>query len=447
MSLILKNVRILSENGFSDNKNIVIEQDKIKSIVDSGERISLKGNEIYDVKERTVIPGFMNCHTHLYQTFGRGLMDDLHITQWLELIWQYPKLFSSEAIYYSTLIGAIESIKSGSTVVAELIGDGLPEDIIAQAITDVGLRLVFGKMGNDYPEGENTPVKPTEISLQENEEFFKKWNNKNDGMITVKFSFAGLPACSKELVRGIRELSKKYRVGIHAHAAEGKEPTEQVKKRFGKGEIEALNDLGVLGPTTQLAHVVWLSEEEIEILAKTGTSVIYCPSTNCKITDGISPMYKMWDSGVNITFGVDGAASSSNHDILLEARFGSLLQKVTSLDAKVFDAPSIFKMLTINGSKALGLEGIVGKIEEGYKADLIIVDSNNSYKFLSEDIQLNNLVYGVTGEEIINDVIINGKFMVKNKVLLSMDEKEVLEKARTVFRKEKKNLVSLRGRI
>lgn len=443
MSLVLKNVRILDENGLSDTKTIFIDGNKISRIVDGVVENTLPDDEVFDEAGRTVVPGFANCHTHLYQTFGRGLMDDLHITRWLEIIWQYPKLFSDQALYYSTLIGAIETVKSGSTVVAELIGD-LPDYAIAKAITDAGLRLVYGKMTNDYPEGENTPVKSTEECLKENEEFFYRWHGKENGRITVKFSFAGLPACTDELVKGMVELSKKYGVGIHTHAAEGKEPTEQVRRRFGKGEIIALAELGALGPNTQLAHVIWIDDEEVELLAKSGASVIHCPYTNCKVTDGLSPMYKMQRAGVNITFGVDGAASSSNHDILLEARLGSMLQKVASMDEKAFDAVSVFRMLTVNGAKALGLDGVIGKIEEGYKADLLILDSHNNSKFLSDDVQLSNLIYAASGQEIVKDVIVDGRFVVKNKSMAIIDEEKILSKAREVFNREKEHLLAIK---
>jgi len=446
MSLVLKNVRILDENGLSDTKTIFIDGNKISRIVDGVVENTLPNDEVFDGIGRTVIPGFANCHTHLYQTFGRGLMDDLHITKWLEIIWQYPKLFSDEALYYSTLLGAIEAVKSGSTVIAELIGD-LPDYIVAKAIIDAGLRLVYGKMANDYPEGENTPVKSTEECLKENEEFFYRWHGKENGRITVKFSFAGLPACTDELVKGMVELSKKHGVGIHAHAAEGKEPTEQVKRRFGKGEIIALADLGALNPNTQLAHVIWIDDEEIELLAKSGASVVHCPYTNCKVTDGLSPMYKMQRAGVNITFGVDGAASSSNHDVLLEARLGSMLQKVASMEEKAFDAPSVFRMLTINGAKALGLEGVIGKVEEGYKADLLILDSHNNSKFLSDDVQLSNLVYAVSGLEIVRDVIVDGRFVVKNRSMAIIDEEKILSRAREIFNREKERISTIKRQL
>ena len=337
MGLILKNERIYKNRKLLGNKSILIEGNKIIKI--SKNFSDENKHKILDISGRIIIPGLIDCHTHLYQTFGRGLMDDLHITKWLEIIWQFPNIFSEKALYYSTLLGAMEAIKSGTTAVGELLGESAEESII-QGLMDSGIRAVVGKMENDYPEGKNTPVKSTQDCLNDSKQFFNRWQEKYNGRLKVKFSFAGLPACTGILIKELIKLAKESGVGIHAHAAEGREPTNQVQKRFNRGEISALNDLGALGPATQLAHVIWVDDEEIKLLAQTGTSVIHCPYTNCKVTDGISPMYKMQKAGVNITMGCDGGASSSNYDILLEARLGSMLQKVFSMDENIFNAPS-----------------------------------------------------------------------------------------------------------
>jgi 5-methylthioadenosine/S-adenosylhomocysteine deaminase len=436
MGLVVKNVRFLNPNGkLSDNKNIFVEDDGITKIDNASDGTNLnRESQILDCKGDFAVPGFMNCHTHLFQCFGRGLMDDIELTKWLEIIWKFPELFSEEAIYYSTLIGAIETLKSGSISVADIIIPGIPENAVADAITSTGLRLVYGKMANDYMEGTNTPAKSTEKSLQEAEDFYHKWHGKADGKITTKFTFMGLPAATKELVMGIGELSRKYGVGIHAHAAEGKAPTEKVRERFGMGEIQALESFGVLGETTQLAHVIWIDDEEIEILKNTGTTVIHCPLTNCKLTDGLSPMHKFQKTGINIAFGTDGAASSSNHDLLLEARTGAMLQKVASMDSKSFDAPSVFKMLC----KGAGDSGFKnpGEINEGDPADFLILDSSDS-RFLVEESCLNNLIYGSTGKEIVKHIIIAGEAVVKNRETTLISEKETILKAKEVLEKEK----------
>lgn len=439
MGLIIKNARIYEDKKLSGKKSILIDGNKIIKI---GHNFSDENkHKILDISGRIVMPGLIDCHTHLYQTFGRGLMDNLHITKWLEIIWQFPHFFSEEALYYSTLLGAIEAIKSGTTTVGELLGESSGEPII-HGLMDSGIRAVVGKMENDYPEGENTPIKSTQDCLDDSKQFFNRWQGKYNGRLKVKFSFAGLPACTDSLIINLVKLAKEYRVGIHAHAAEGQEPTNQVRKKFNKGEISALNDLGALGPSTQLAHVVWIDDEEIKLLAQTGTSVIHCPYTNCKVTDGISPMYKMQKAGVNITFGCDGGASSSNYDVLSEARLGSMLQKVSSMDEKTFNAPSIYDMLTINGACALNLEDEIGKIKEGYKADMIVLEYPTS-KMLSEDVFINNFIYSCSGNEVVRDVIIDGHLIVNNHKFVYIDEDNILNKAREIFLKEKGKLIAL----
>jgi 5-methylthioadenosine/S-adenosylhomocysteine deaminase len=443
MGLIIKNARIYENRKLSNIKSILIEGNKIVKI---GHNFSdEKKHKILDISGRIVIPGLIDCHTHLYQTFGRGLMDDLHITKWLEIIWQFPHLFSEEALYYSTLLGAMEAIKSGTTTVGELLGESAEEPII-QGLMDSGIRAVAGKMENDYPEGENTPVKSTKNCLNDSKQFFNRWQGKYNGRLKVKYSFAGLPACTDSLIINLIKLAKECGVGIHAHAAEGREPTNQVRKRFGKGEISALYELGALGPFTQLAHVIWVDDEEIKLLAQTGTSVIHCPYTNCKVTDGISPMYKMQKAGVNITFGCDGGASSSNYDILSEARLGSMLQKVFSMDENIFTASSVYNMLTVNGARALNLEEEIGRIKEGYKADIIVLEYPTS-KMLSEDVLVNNFIYSCSGNEVVRDVIIDGQLIVNNHKFVYIDVDNILNNARKIFLKEKEKLIAIKSNI
>ncbi|MEA2087516.1 MAG: amidohydrolase [Candidatus Caldatribacteriota bacterium] len=443
MGLIIKNARIYENRKLSSTKSILIEGNKIAKI---GRNFSDENeHKILDISGRIVIPGLIDCHTHLYQTFGRGLMDDLHITKWLEIIWQFPHLFSEEALYYSTLLGAMEAIKSGTTTVGELLGESAEEPII-QGLMDSGIRAVAGKMENDYPEGKNTPVKCTQDCLNDSKQFFNRWQEKYDGRLKVKFSFAGLPACTDSLIINLIKLARECGVGIHAHAAEGREPTNQVRKRFNKGEISALYELGALGPSTQLAHVIWVNNEEIKLLAQTGTSVIHCPYTNCKVTDGISPMYKMQRVGVNITFGCDGGASSSNYDILSEARLGSMLQKVFSMNENIFNASSVYDMLTVNGARALNLEDEIGRIKEGYKADMIVLEYPTS-KMLSEDVLVNNFIYSCSGNEVVRDVIIDGHLIVNNYKFVYIDEDNILNKARGIFLKEKGKLVAIKNKM
>jgi len=443
MGLIIKNARIYENRKLSSTKSILIEGNKIVKI---GHNFSDENTHvILDISGRIIIPGLIDCHTHLYQTFGRGLMDDLHITKWLEIIWQFPHLFSEEALYYSTLLGAIEAIKSGTTTVGELLGESAEEPII-QGLMDSGIRAVVGKMKNDFPEGKNTPVKSTQDCLNDSKQFFNRWHEKYNDRLKVKFSFAGLPACTDILIKKLMKLAKEFGVGIHAHAAEGQEPTNQVRKRFNKGEISALYELGALGPSTQLAHVIWVDDEEIKLLAQTGTSVIHCPYTNCKVTDGISPMYKMQKAGVNIAFGCDGGASSSNYDVLLEARLGSMLQKVFSMDEKTFNAPSVYDMLTVNGARALNLEDEISSIKEGCKADMIVLEYPTS-KILSEDVFINNFIYSCSGNEVVKDVIIDGQLIINNHKFAHIDENNILNKVREIFLKEKGGIIAIKSKM
>lgn len=440
MGIEIRNARIIDEKVIKGPLSIFISQDSIAGVGEEPlEKTQGEKYEVLDAQGNFLIPGLVDCHTHLYQTFGRGFMDDIHITRWLEVIWQFPQIFSEEALYYSTLLGAMEAIGSGTTMVADLI-EGKKEDPIIQAIIDSGLRAVVGKMENDFPEGENTPVRSTEECLRDSERFFKRWQKSGNGRINVRFSFAGLPASTPELVKGLVNLSKEYGVGIHAHAAEGKEPTLKVWERFGKGEVETLDELGALTPSTLLAHVIWVVEKEMEILKERETSVVHCPFTNCKVTDGVSPMFLMAKKGVNVTFGCDGGASSSNYDLIKEAQYGSLLQKVFSMQEGVFNPRFLLEALTVNGAKALGMDRKIGKIQKGFKADLVVLQLPPS-KCLSWDTFLPNLMYSSSGTEAVQAVIINGRILFKDRRFTLLNEERILGKAKEVFEKEKEKLI------
>jgi 5-methylthioadenosine/S-adenosylhomocysteine deaminase len=286
----------------------------------------------------------------------------------------------------------------------------------------------------DFQEGDNAPP---ELNASQNLEvmrtLYKKWHRKCEGRITVRVSPVGLPACTEELMRESRVLANELGVGIHTHCCEGETETENAYERFNCSEVEALEKFGVLGPDCQLVHCIWLTDHDKELIAEYDCSVVTCPSTNTKITDGMPPMPDLHKLGVNIAIGCDGEASSGTYDMLQEARLVSLLGKVRTMEADMFTAEETYQMMTKNGLKAIGIDSKVGKIKPGYKADLTVIEYPSAH-LIDERRLLSNLIYSATGGDVLS-VFVDGKPLMWNRQLTQISERKVIEETLRVMRK------------
>ncbi len=387
---------------------------------------------VYDVEGRLLLPGFVDAHTHLAQSFGRGIYDNRHLTQWLATMIRFLHL-SEEETYTAALIGCIEALKSGTTTVAEMTSLGVSVDASIQAIADSGLRGVVSSCLGDYQEGDNpAPALDANGVLGEMRRLHKQWQGSQEGRITVRLSPVGLPACTEELMRGTRALADELGIGIHTHCSEGETETQSAYERFGCSEVEALDRFGVLGQDAQLVHCVWLTDHDRQLIAASGSSVVHCPSTNLKITDGLPLMAPLWRAGVNIALGCDGQSSSGSYDMLKEARLASLLGKGLSADATAFPAGATLDMITANGARAVGLGQSTGALEAGRKADVIVINYPQIH-LIDEQRLLSNLIYAGGGADV-DSVFVGGRALMWNRELLHLDERAILADARQKMR-------------
>lgn len=388
---------------------------------------------VYDIGGNLIVPGFLDCHTHLAQSFGRGIYDNLHLTQWL-LTMIYNFDLTEEETYLAQQLGCIEAIKSGTTTVAEMTAAGPYHEACVQAIADSGLRGDVCMALGDYQEGDGPPPEKNASQLLDMmRDLHKRWHGAYDNRITVRVSPVGLPACTEELIRGSRDLANELGVGIHIHNCEGETETENAYERFNMSEVEAYEKFGLLGPDCQLVHNIWLTQRDKEIIKEYDCSCVTCPSTNTKITDGMPPMPDLHRMGVNIAIGCDGESSSGTYDMLQEARLVSLLGKVSSNDAAMFTAEETFEMMTKNGLKAIGFDTKVGEIKPGYQADLTIIEYPQPH-LIDENRLLSNLIYSGTGGDVLS-VIVDGKPLYWNKAMTQIDEKAVMAKILEAMRK------------
>jgi 5-methylthioadenosine/S-adenosylhomocysteine deaminase len=405
--------------------NLLVDETLIEQVSES-EIIPPSGAKIFDLKGKLILPGLMDCHTHLVQSFGRGIYDNLHLTKWLTtMIYQFN--LTEEEVYLATQLGCIEVIHSGTSTVAEMATAGPFGEICIQAIADSGLRADVCSAVGDFQEGDGPPPDQNASQvLEEMRKLHKKWHKSQDGRITVRVSPVGLPACTEELMRGSRDLANELGVGIHTHCCEGETETANSYDRFNCSEVEALERFGILGPDCQLVHNIWLTEHDKELIAEYQASVVTCPSTNTKITDGMPPMPDLYKKGVNIAIGCDGESSSGTYDILQEARLVSLLGKVRTMEADVFPAETVYEMLTRNGKKSIGFDTSVGELKRGFKADFAVIDYPTAH-LIDERRLMSNLIFSATAGDV-TATFVDGEPLMWDRKLIKIDEEKVIRK-------------------
>lgn len=434
---LLKNCDIADFNSLSCHRaDIYIENKLIKKIAPS---ISIADSQvqILDVQGKMVMPSFVDSHSHLLQTFLKGYLDDYPITDWLVRMFHAETLFTEEDAYYSVLVGAMEALRFGTTTINDMAME-IHFDAGMQAIKDSGIRAVVGIGLTDISESVNTPVHSTDESMALARKVYDTYHNFCPERITTSVAPLGLPSCSDELMKRLKTFANERDIIFHTHLAEGKKETLAVKKRTGYMEAEALYHLGVLDENTLLAHSIWLEDYELDLIKQANANPVHCPSTNMKISDGIPKIQKMLDRGINVCVGCDGEASSSNRDLVREARTGAYLQKAHTLNAKAMDIRTTYRMMTENGASALGFKNL-GKLQEGYLADLIVIDMGHDISLTNRQTRISNFLYAGSGQ-MVDTVFVNGTPVIREKKNCLFDEEKVIEKCEEILYKYDKRI-------
>lgn len=385
--------------------------------------------ETLDAHGMLLLPGMADIHTHMVQSLTKGPLDDLNITQWLQKMLAAQWSLTEEEWYYGVLLGCLQSLRYGVTAINEMTY--FPHiDAVVQAYRDAGIRATFGIGATDIAENEQTKVTSVDECLKQAEYLFDRWHGK--GLLRTAAVPQGRPACTPELMVGLKQFARERGLVYHTHLAEGKAETERVRLWTGRGEAEELAHLGVLDENTILAHSIWLSDAEIDLLAQTQAVVAHCPSTNMKLSDGAPRIAQMLQAGVRVGFGCDGEASSANRDLLREARHGSYLQKVLTLDPTVLPAGQCYRMLTETGMKALGYDDL-GKLAVGCQADFSLVRTDDLSTTNRRRI-LTNLLYAGSGSQI-DSVFVQGEPVLRGGSFVRQDIGKVLEQCERILAK------------
>ncbi len=425
---VIENGNILIKNGLIDsiigNDDIVGKNSgpTLKSIGTAANGGDLMGNYcaqchvsadicadvIIDASGCIVMPGLVNCHTHLPMSLFRGLADDLPLDRWLNdyIFPAEAEKINPESVKKWALLSCHELLLSGTTTCC----DGyFYEKFVAEAVIQSGLRAVLGQGIVDFPApGVPDPLKNVEIAS----DFIKgHMLEKYPGIYPSVFCHSPY-TCSEKTIKSAKLVADSLDVIFQIHVGETRNEKNIIMGNKGLSPVGYLDSIGVLDTNTLLVHCVWVDKEDIAIIKKRGASVVYCAESNMKLASGIAPVAEFLKASVPVGLGTDGSASNNNLDLFTEMDIASKLQKVSMSDPCVFRAQEVVKMATIGGARAIGLDKSIGSLNAGKKADIVIIDTDKPHLVPMHN-PFSTLVYSVKGSDV-RDVIVDGKIIVLN---------------------------------
>ena len=408
MSILIKKVRL---NG--EPVDVFIKGNRFESI---GTDVDTHAEVVIDGAGKAILPSFHNAHTHAAMTLMRGYADDMELHAWLaDHIWPFEARLTEDDIYWGAKLACLEMIKSGTTFFADMYWHWKGT---ARAVEEMGMRAALSAAFFDFEDPERAEnMKRQVMDLHAVSASFSD---------RIRFILGphAIYTVSPDSLRWIRDYAARHDLLIHTHLSETKKEVDDCLARFGRRPVEYLDDLGLLGPNLSLAHAIWLDGNEMDLLARNGVQVVHCPVSNMKLASGQFDYAAMKAHGVPVALGTDGCSSNNNLDMLEEAKVGSLLAKVTSMDPTVFPAGEALEAATSAGARMYGLEG--GRIARGMLADCILVNLNHLRMVPGHNL-VSNLVYGA-GSTCVDTTICDGRvLMLGGRV---EGEEEILEQVR-----------------
>lgn len=423
MGIVLKNVLAILPSGEKDEvkeTSIYIEGDRITAIGDAP--AGFTENKVIGGKDKLVIPGLINCHTHSYMAFMRNVADDLSFMDWLfGTIDPIEQQMTDEDTYWGACLAIIEMMKSGTTCFNDM---QMNIHQTTRAVKESGMRAVIsrGLVGSGNDEA-------GQVRLAQ------AYEERDAAKDCDRLSFMLGPhapyTCDDGFMRIVSEEAKKNNMRIHVHLSESESEIEQIKEKYGCTPIEMANNNGLFDVPAIAAHCVQVSDEDIAILKEKNVSVVTNPASNMKLGNGFAPVDKMLEAGVNVCLGTDGAASNNSLNMFHELSLLTLIHKGVNKTPQCISAREGFRIATINGARALGLEKQIGSIEVGKKADLAILNLNTP-SLTPRNNLIAGLSYSANGSEV-ETVIIDGKITMEDRKILTMDEELVYKKVNDII--------------
>ncbi|MDF2958733.1 MAG: amidohydrolase [Paenibacillus sp.] len=389
-----------------------------------------KSHFTYNAEGKAVIPGIVNSHTHLFQTFMRGVSDHLPLADWLrEIIWPLSLAMEPEDFYLAALVGCIENLKSGATYVMDhhYIHTSVNNDAgVLKAMVDSGIRGHLARGGADLT---NEPrLRETEEQIFANtERLLEEWGGAASGRIQIALGPLNLYGCSRGYLENAAKFSRDRKLISHVHVAETRGQIDNTVERYGLRNLELLDEVGLLSEHTQVVHGIWLDDGELEAVRAKRASVVHCPVSNMYLASGVARVPEMQRMGINVALGTDGPGSNNCQDNLEVLKFTACLHKVNELDATLLPPMDVLRMATVNGAKAMGRSKDLGSLEPGKKADLVTIDLLKAH--ISPVHRASSaIVYNANGNDV-DLVVVGGTVVVEGGKCVLVDEQEVLGRA------------------
>lgn len=430
MKTLIKNPWIVTMNDAYDilrNGFVYITDDKISEVgADPArmEALEKEADKVLEAGDKILMPGMVNAHTHMFQTFMRGLADDKPLFNWLsEEIWPFSGMMTEDDFYYACLIASLENLKTGATGVIDQhyvytsLGNG---DKAFSAMRDAGIRGNLCRVYGNSPSYKDILREQDDVVLDDIRRLYKTWHGTNDGRLTLSVGPINPWGVTKELFLSTKALARELGIKFQVHTAETASVVERTAELHGgMRNVEFFDSMGILDEDTQMAHSVWLDDAEMELLRAKRPQVIHCPVANMYLASGVARIPEMLKMGLPVALATDGPGSNNNEDMLSTLKYTACLHKIHTLDAQILYPRDVLTMATRNGAIAMGMTDI-GQVAPGMKADLVLVDWKKPH-IAPVHKPDSALVYNANGNDV-DTVLVNGEIVVQNKKSTKIDE-------------------------
>lgn len=428
MKILIQNglVLLYDENGWrTEKQDVLIDGNRIERI---GAVPETEDCRVIDAGGKLVMPGLINAHTHAYMTIHRNFADDLAFFDWLDKVDRVEQGMTEEDVYWTTLLAIIEMLRSGTTCFVDMAIKSAkaktgPLSAAAGAVLESGFRAVICRGLAGTADSEESLRKYGE-AVYEMELF------RGESRLSFVHGPHAPYSCMADYLQKLTQSCKDRGIGQHIHLSESQGEMDGIAKAHGMTPIRYADSLGVFDVPVIVAHCVYATEEDLRIMAEKGVNVALCPKSNMKLGNGFAPAEKMLEAGINVCLGTDGCGSNNSLNMFQEMNAAALVYKGYNRKAQCVDAADVLKMATVNGAKAVGHEGELGVIREGAIADLILI-SLHEPQFMPANNIVSGLVYSSTGAEV-DTVIVDGKVLMENRKLTTIDEDRVYEEIRSM---------------
>jgi 5-methylthioadenosine/S-adenosylhomocysteine deaminase len=426
-SILIKGGTLVTMDGRDSivTGDLFVRDGRIASVGE--EVLASSADVLIDARGCAVLPGFVQTHIHLCQTLFRGAADDLSLIDWLKkCVWPMEAAHTPASLRAAARLGVAELIKGGTTCALTMETVRHTEEVF-RAVEEIGFRATIGKCmmdgGDDVPPALR---EKTDDSIEESLALLEKWHGGAGGRLRYCFAPRFALSCTRDLLLRVGALARERGVMVHTHASENLIEVEMVERETGQRNINFLDSVGLAAPHVMLAHCVHVSPDEIDVLARTGTHVAHCPSSNLKLGSGLAPITEMLERGISVSLGADGAPCNNRLDMFTEMRSAALLQKLRT-GAEALPACRVLRLATLDGARALGLDREIGSLEVGKQADITIVDMNQLHLTPRADV-VSTIVYAAEASDV-RTVVIDGEIVMRDRQLMTVSEQEVIDEA------------------